>query len=249
MNFGLKECDEFFLKHRFKVKMRNMSRDEFYAMPIELMKEYEQKFIARNFSRGEAQARRSCYDLYYGCCTNFRPACAIELFKRVNATKVLDPCSGWGGRCFAAMSQGLDYHGFDTNKDMEEDYRLFIDKYRKKGEVKVIFEDSAKADFSKIEYDCLFTSPPYNKRECYNNMPDYKDKKDFIKKFIQPMIENGWKHLKDGGSMAINVPENIYEAIVPIFRECDDKIIYNARYRQSLKREKTKREYIYIWRK
>jgi hypothetical protein len=249
-NFGLKQCNDLFLTHRHNVKCRGISRAEFFVLPIEEMKPHCQRYIKKHSEElGLQRTLNKCYDLYYGTITNFRPSEAIKLYSYLGCKSVLDPCAGWGGRCFAAMELGLDYMGFDTNTNLKSSFEELISKYKKTGTAEIRFQDSSKADFSLIQYDCLFTSPPYNKRELYEMMPEYNNGKDFIQSFIKPMMTNGFQHLKVGGSLCINVPEAIYKKIVEFFGESDDKIIYNAKYRQSLKREKTKKEYIYIWRK
>jgi hypothetical protein len=189
-NFGLAECDEYFKELRGKTRCKGWTREEVYAAPIGAFKEYEQRFLRKNIeTRGEASARRALNDLYFGSVSNFRPAEAVSLYKHVGATSVLDPCAGWGGRCFAAMHLGIDYTGFDTNINLSRAYAQMIDRYEKDNTTtKVYFEDSSKANFSKVNYDCVFTSPPYWDRELYENMPEYKTKDDFNNGFLKPIL-------------------------------------------------------------
>jgi hypothetical protein len=246
-NYGLIECDEFFKALRAKTRCKGWTREEVYNAPIESFTECERRFLKKNIPiQGEAAARRSLNDLYFGSVPNFRPAEAIKLYKHVGATSVLDPCAGWGGRCFAAMELNIDYTGFDTNENLRNAYGKMIDKYEKDAGTYVYFADSSKADFSRIEYDCVFTSPPYWDRELYENMPEYKTKEEFNENFLKPVIENSYKHLKPGGTLCFNVPAKMYEVIKKLFRECDDKIEYVNNHRSATTKY---REYIYIWRK
>ena len=246
-NYGLAECDEFFKPLRAKTRCRGWTREEVYAAPIEAFREYEQRFLKKNIeTRGEASARRALNDLYFGSVANFRPAEAIKLYKHVGATSILDPCAGWGGRCFGAMELNIPYRGYDTNENLRNAYAKLITKYEKGALTQVYFEDSSKADFSRLEYDCVLTSPPYWDRELYENMPEYKTKEEFNDNFLKPMIENAYKYLKPGGAMCFNVPAKMYNVIKRIFRECDDKIEYSNQHRNATVKYK---EYIYIWRK
>lgn len=247
-NFGLAECDRYFKELRGKTRCKGWTREEVYAAPLDAFKEYERRFLQKNIPIiGEAAARRSLNDLYFGSVPNFRPAAAIELFQHVGATSVLDPCAGWGGRCFAAMHLGINYTGFDTNDNLRGAYAAMITEYEKENTLNyVYFEDSSKADFSRVDYDCVFTSPPYWDRELYENMPQYQTKEEFNEKFLEPMIKNAYKHLKPGGTMCLNVPEKMYNVIKKLFRECDEKIQYSNNHRNGSVKY---REYIYIWRK
>lgn len=246
-NEGLAECDEFFKPLRAKTRCKGWTREEVYAAPIEAFRECEQRFLKKNIPiQGEAAARRSLNDLYFGSVPNFRPTEAVKLYEYVGATAVLDPCAGWGGRCFAAMKLDIPYIGFDTNDNLRKAYAGLISKYQKKALTLVYFEDSSKADFSRFEYDCVFTSPPYWDRELYENMPAYETKQQFNENFLKPMIENSYKHLKPGGTLCLNVPQKMYDVIKDMFRECDDKIEYVNNHRSATTKYK---EYIYIWRK
>jgi hypothetical protein len=246
-NDGLAECDEFFKSLRAKTRCKGWTREEVYAAPIEAFRECEQRFLKKNIPiQGEAQARRALNDLYFGSVPNFRPAEAVKLYKYVGATSVLDPCAGWGGRCYGAMMLNISYRGYDTNENLLPAYAKLITKYEKDALTEVYLGDSSKADFSRVEYDCVFTSPPYYDRELYENMPEYKTKEEFNENFLKPMIENAYKHLKPGGTMCLNVPAKMYDTIKGMFRECDDKIEYCNNHRSATVKYK---EYIYIWRK
>ena len=43
---------------------------------------------------------------------------ACWTYKFFNANTVLDPFSGWGDRCIAAMSMNVDYTGCDSNDNL-----------------------------------------------------------------------------------------------------------------------------------
>jgi hypothetical protein len=248
--FGIKNCNDFFYTQRFHVKCRGLTRAEFLMTPLEILPNYVERYINKNKDKknNEYSLKNKCYDIYYGSVCNFRPSQAIKLYQYLNVKSILDPCAGFGGRCFAAMELNLNYYGFDTNSDLKQSFDGMISKYKKDSQIKIFYEDSSKADFSKLNYDCLFTSPPYSNREIYPNMPNYKNKKDFIINFIKPLLLNGYKYLQDGGFLCLNIPEAIYKNVEKIFRSCDDKIIYEATSRKIGNCE-TKKEFIYIWKK
>ena len=80
--------------------------------------------------------------------------------------------------------------------------------------VMMIFEKSQNVDYSKLpKYDLIFTSPPYFNLEKYEGMEIFKDKEEFIEKFWRPTIEKAFKYLEKGGNIALNMPEEMYNAI------------------------------------
>eukprot|EP01050_Picozoa_sp_SAG11_P013240 SAG11_NODE_1533_length_4732_cov_3.368012_7_plen_76_part_00 len=44
-----------------------------------------------------------------GCIAILRPSMAKHIYTRYNATSVLDPCAGWGGRLLGAFSKNIVY--------------------------------------------------------------------------------------------------------------------------------------------
>lgn len=244
-NYGLKECDEFFLEHRRNTTCRGYTYNEFIENPPTHI-DYVKTFLNRNGDTPEQ--RRRCYCLYFGHVSNFRPVEAIKVFQYCNSRSILDPCAGWGGRCFGAMHLGLHYYGFDTNADLQTAYSQMIAKHAKPGtKVSLTIADSSVADFSQIPYDTVFTSPPYFKREEYKHMPEYANKKDWVARFLKPMIENSYTHLQSGGKFCLNVPKSIYKDCIAIMeREADVLLPYIKLKRSDADKYN---EYIYIWNK
>lgn len=245
-NFGIHECNKYFLQHRIATKCRGYTRIEFIENPP-IHIGYVRRFIERNepIKKSRLETLQCCYDIYFGTVTNFRPAEAIRIYTKYNATSILDPCAGWGGRCFAAMHCNIPYFGYDTNIDLAPAYDAFIKEYTNSSTAQITFEDSAKADFSKLTYNMVFTSPPYWSREQYKHMPNYKNKKDWITTFLEPMIRNSYKYLAPGGHYCINVPKKMYPLLVNILGEAD----IHEPYHKLARNTTTYSEYIYIWRK
>jgi hypothetical protein len=150
-----------------------------------------------------------------------------------------------GGRCFGAMRYKADYIGFDTNTNLKDCYDLLINEYNTYNKnIRIYYEDSSKVDYSKYVYDTVLTSPPYYKRETYNNMPHYTSPRDFNNNFLKPMLCNVYKFLQPDGYLFINLPEKYYNLLVEyIGRECDDKY----EYRKTKRNTTNYIEYIYCW--
>ena len=62
-----------------------------------------------------------------------------------------------------------------------------------------MFKDALTVDYSKMDYDCVLTSPPYYNTEVYRgtNQAKYKTKGDWNKKFYRQLFSKTHKHLKN----------------------------------------------------
>jgi hypothetical protein len=98
------------------------------------------------------------------------------------------------------------YIGIDTNRDLKRGYDKMIAEIGAKDRVKMIYSDSAKVDYSKLNYDTVFTSPPYFTLEKYEDMPSYETREDFNEDFYFPVLRKVWSGLKSGGKLALNIP-------------------------------------------
>lgn len=253
---GNKAMDYFFFANRLRTKAtRNISFPE-WLKTDEYKKPYYMKLIKSKIKEGRTtiKAKYGAFQLYSGSISAFKPIIAKKLFCDFNPKTILDFSAGFGGRCLGAMSLDINYIGFDTNTTLKIPYKKMIDLYPTKSNVKIIYKDSSKVDFSKYNYDMVFTSPPYFKKtkptEKYEGMPDYKDREDFNARFLFPVIQNTFKHLKSGGIYALNVPIDMYEDIKTVLGVSSKKIplLLSSRGKEK-KIGGEYKEFIYIWNK
>jgi hypothetical protein len=174
----------------------------------------------------------------------FKPSIAKHFYKKFNATKVLDPTAGWGGRMLGAYACGIEYIGIDTNTDLKPAYASMIDELNYPA--KMIWDSCLNVDFSTLDYDFVLTSPPYFNKEIYENMKPFENKKIFYVDFLIPMIEKCIKYNK-GQWVCININPEYYNELIAYFRPAD-RI---EEYQQSTakKEGKPKMEYVYCWSK
>lgn len=148
-----------------------------------------------------------CYRKCMGGIVCFRAITTKYLCNRFNATKVLDFTAGWGGRLLGVRSLDLEYTGIDTNTNLKEGY----DKMIKKFGGKMIWNNCLNVDLSKIDYDFVITSPPFVNLEIYENMDIFKSEKEYYAEFLNVMILRCLKHIKNNGSVCINMSKNMYD--------------------------------------
>jgi len=203
----------------------------------------------------EIRKYKYIYNLYFSSIAIFRPLLSMEIYCRVNATRVLDFTMGWGGRLVGACALSLDaYYGVDINTHLQEPYKNMVKLLKKdpqnKTDIQLQFEDALKVDYSKMDYDTVLTSPPYYDLEVYRTTKrsnNYRNHYEWNEEFYKPLIQKTFRHLKKGGNYCLNVPENIYEqGCLPILGKCSSKILMKKGERNLDGKYK---EYIYIWKK
>lgn len=218
---GLHTLDYFFLRHRIKAKTkRHISFSE--ALKDDNLMEYingkidkiKKVPVSQLTANEHLRQRYSVFQLYYGTINQFRPTDAKRIYCTLKPRYgVLDFSAGWGGRCLGAMAYGVPYVGIDANNKMEVSYKQMIATVDPNADVTMIFKPSETVDFSNINYDLVFTSPPYFMLEEYERMPQYGSKEGFLEKFFRPVVQSAWKNLKSPGHMALNMPKEMYDSV------------------------------------
>lgn len=140
---------------------------------------------------------------------------AGQIYKYFKTKKVLDPFAGWGDRCLAAMALDIDYTGIDINTNLEPLYDNMISTYESKSKIKIIFKNCNKVNINRINYDLIFSSPPYwndkNKllEKYYNCENDYEI---FMNDCLIPFII---KSLQKNPNIwvCLNIPPQMYNDI------------------------------------
>lgn len=261
---GLDALDYFFLGHRLKAKTKRhvsfydaMRDPDLVEKLTELVVKYKKKPLSDYDTTGLLKAQYQVFQLYYGTINQFRPVVARWIYQRFSPrVGILDISAGWGGRALAAMSLGIPYIGVDANEKLKPSYeRLHL--LEPGAKVRMIFRPSEEVSFANMSYDLVFTSPPYFMLEEYEKMPAYGSKQGFIDRFLIPVVMKAWMHLQPG-YMALNMPEEMYEAVRPHLPKIKERLALplsnrhpvNTAKRQTLGKEDTERhEWIYVWQK
>lgn len=182
-----------------------------------------------------------CWRINNGSITFFKMCNATYLYKKYNATKVLDFTAGWGGRMLGAINLGIEYVGIDTNLNLKKGYDDIIELFNCGDKCKMLWENSIDVDFSKIDYDFVLTSPPYEDIELYRCM-NYNGIDWFYEKFLIKLIANARKYNK-GKYTCINISPEIYKKLTTKYGYEKCHIV------EDLKEQKNGKtpDKIYIW--
>tara|TARA_Y100000310_G_scaffold55023_1_gene50419 strand:+ start:8806 stop:10005 length:1200 start_codon:yes stop_codon:yes gene_type:complete len=175
---------------------------------------------------------------------NFRPTVAKFIYNTYcsEGYKVLDPCSGYGGRLIGciASNKNIFYHGIDPNGDtavgnmniasfFSKQYDMFEERvYRYKYCFDLGCAEEVMTELKENSYDLVFTSPPYFNTEVYNagknqssNM--YEKYQEWKEKFLFALVDKSRRLLKSGGKLILNVKNLQYAKIA------DDLVEYCSR--------------------
>jgi 2-polyprenyl-3-methyl-5-hydroxy-6-metoxy-1,4-benzoquinol methylase len=188
-----------------------------------------------------------CFRINLGSVVMFKSTTAKYLYKKYNATSVLDPTAGWGGRMLGAWSLGIDYTGIDTNENLAEPYENMMNELPV-GDSDILdfrVANCLDVDFSQIDYDFVLTSPPYVNLEVYEHMTPYESDKAFYTKFLIPLLNKCLAHIKNNGYVCFNISPKMYEALLSHgFRAADTQLDLLQQKRLG----KDKEDKIYGWR-
>lgn len=138
----------------------------------------------------------------------------IGLYRKFNATCVLDMCAGWGNHLVAAFAESLNFYcGVDPSSCMFKVYDEIINFFRKTNKhtkTEMINEPFEDAKIPEKNYDLVLSTPPYFFLEHYSDESSQSDNKfpnldDWYEKFLMFSLRKAWGYLKPGGYLAVNI--------------------------------------------
>ena len=250
---GQKFIDYFTFCERLNTKgKRGISFFDFVDnVELYIDKPYYRKMLEwLDINRVEKQSVCKYYELYrvyFSAITSFTPITAMMIYNKYKPTKVLDPFCGWGGRLIGACASNIDtYIGIDTNYNLVEPYNKMIDilKDHTTTNIEFINGDSSLVDYSVIDYDCVFTSPPYYNIEIYSGCCK-KSKKEWDDLYRKVFVDT-YNFLKPNGIYILNIPKSVLRIAKNVLGEPTETFVIP---KQSRCRERGKdyEEIAFVW--
>jgi GNAT superfamily N-acetyltransferase len=189
-----------------------------------LQPEIFNKIVSKSMKKYGNTSNSSLRQAMYGIIGGpniFRPNLSKTILSMLNATKILDPCAGWGDRLLGAMAVGAKrYLGFDPNLNLVEGYSRMIHSFSglfpdSKFEINFIpFEDSnLLPDFE--TFDCILTSPPFFDIEIYDkdsntqSISTHSSFDTWLNDWFFKLLNKSWNVLEPNGHMAIYINDKI----------------------------------------
>ena len=184
---------------------------------IQTMLTYYKDVKNKNNTKNEYIVLKEVYNICISAINIMRPLNCMEMYTKYKAKRVLNFCAGWGGSAVAAAALNLDaYYGVEINSDLKQPYDNMITFLQKKCATKFenIICDAVDVDYSNMNYDTVFSSPPYYFLEKYANNVKYVSKKDMDEKFYRPLFAKTHNGLQPGGHYIINVCKEVYDNVL-----------------------------------
>lgn len=137
---------------------------------------------------------------------------------RVKNGIFFDPCAGWGGRMLAAMALGMKYIAIDANPVLVKELNE-VKEFLGYEECEIYYGDSASREtvlsvMKGRKADLIFTCPPYFDEEEYcadslQSIVQFPSEEEWLKGFLQSMLNNCAEILKEDGNFIISVNEKV----------------------------------------
>jgi hypothetical protein len=219
---------------------------------IQNMLTYYETTKNKNNTKNQYVVYKEVYNICISAINIFRPIIAMEIYARFKPTAILDFTCGWGGRLVGACALNIPrYIGIDINQNLNTCYQKMVGFLKSQGlntpvektDIQIFIQDALTFNYQNIDYDMVFTSPPYFSLEKYSFNRIYKSKEEMKTLFYIPLFQKTYQYLKEGGHYCLNVNQEIYSEIcLGLFGE--------ATYEIPLKKSKRQNNYsesIYVW--
>lgn len=217
---------------------------------IQTMLTYYQNVKNKTNTKNEYIVYKEVYNICISAINIIRPLVYMEIYAKYRPKKVLDFCAGWGGALIAAAALRIDqYTGVEINTNLQTPYANMVSYLKTSKNIATKFDmhftDALTVDYSAIEYDLVFTSPPYYFIQKYENNALYKSKKEMDELFYIPIFTKTYNGLKSGGYYIINVCKEVYENVL---EKLFGLPLETYPYKKS-QRQNNYSEIVYVWKK
>lgn len=215
---------------------------------IQTMLTYYAEVKNKNGTKNDYIVLKEVYNICISAINIMRPLNCMEIYTRYKGTKVLNFCAGWGGSLIGASALNLDtYYGVEINSDLKEPYARMSAYLSTKSPTKIDIriEDALQINYSAMDYDLVFASPPYYSLEKYPHNAIYDSKREMDYKFYKPLFQMTYNGLRLKGHYIINVCKEVYEKVLKeLLGEADE--IFPLK---KSKRQNNYTEMVYVWKK
>ena len=230
--------------YEFIVNIEEFKKKKFIQNMLHYYETVKNKTKKKNYHT----VLKEVYNICISAINIIRPLVYMEIYVKYKPTTILDFCAGWGGAVVAACALNVpNYIGIELNHSLIEPYNKLVGflKERSKTNVQMFFENALNVDYSKLDYDLVFTSPPYYFIQKYENNSDYISKKEMDELFYVPLFSKTFASLKPNGVYALNINKEVYENVcIKLFGHAHDIYPYKKSNRQN-----NYDEIVYVWRK
>jgi hypothetical protein len=144
-----------------------------------------------------------------GSVTKYRALTTKAIVRFFGATRVLDPCAGWGGRLLGTLAAGATYLGCEPDPQTAAGLRAILADTaipvarRSAGTILEQPAEIALPTLANGSYDLILTSPPYFNMELYNgeqqSLTSYTSWDTWTQGWLRPVITAALEKLTPSG--------------------------------------------------
>jgi hypothetical protein len=196
--------------------------------------------------KNEHTVLKEVYNICISAINIMRPLNCMEIYTKYNAKRVLNCCTGWGGSMIAAAALNIEaFYGQEINTSLEIPYHNMVQYLSDKTttQINIRMCNSLDVDYSKINYDTVFSSPPYYSIQQYEHNTQYSSKKEMDEKFYKPLFTKTYDGMQMKGHFIINVCAEVYNNVLKnLFGEAHE--IFPLKKSQ---RQNNYNELVYVW--
>lgn len=146
-----------------------------------------------------------------------RPGIAKAIYDVLKPGRVVDPCTGWGSRLFAALVASVPYVGLDASVEIQRGNGQLLAATRR---VVPALSSAAALVVGMAEEtlgtgvlggaDMVFTSPPYHDKERYvgdttQSYVRYPTWDLWVAGFLRPLLAGAWREVDRGGHVVLSI--------------------------------------------
>lgn len=215
---------------------------------IQNMLNYYENVKNKNKTKNKYIVYKEVYNICISAINIIRPLVYMEIYSKYKPNTILDFCAGWGGGAVAACALNINnYIGVEINTNLKEPYNKLIEYLNKKSNtnINMFFSDCLNINYDELDYDFVFTSPPYYFIQKYENNIIYSSKREMDELFYKPIFKKVFKGLKKNGYFIINICKEVYDNVLKaMFGDAHEIFPY-----KKSKRQNDYNEIVYVWKK
>jgi len=217
-------CSNYFFQYE---RFNTSCKDNKYT-PLEYWNKSHERILA--FAKKHNNTLYSTLNYFSHTPSQFPPMSACLVYKEFKCKNIFDPYAGWGDRCLAAMSMNLNYTGVDCNPNLIKPYKKMISTYPTAGQIKIIHDKCETINLKRINFDFVFTSPPFWKDkkilERYNGTEMNYD--IFMNTSLIPILKKCISISKEKIWICLYINEYMYNDLKNVLGVCKREIKFKT---------------------
>jgi hypothetical protein len=135
--------------------------------------------------------------------TKYRAGLSKHLVKHFEATRVLDPCVGWGGRMLGTLAAGATYIGCEPDPKTFAGLQGILADIGREAELYNAPAETRLPQIAAESVDMILTSPPYFTLELYTggeqSVKDGMTWDQWVSDWLRPVVHEALRCLRPGG--------------------------------------------------